>query len=123
MEGLDLLGAGTAFANQYITFRIKNIDSDKLAAAVGGSMGSVASGALKIVEQSPKAILDIASPVIQNKAKDYGIDTEIIVSNAPPTKGGPRAFSEFWPGLVAGTILGASGLLIYKGVKRFLEKR
>ena len=123
MDGLDLLGAADAFSGQYITFRIKSIDRDRLRDALGGKVGAIASGALSVVDSSPKAVLDIASPLIKNEAKNYGVDTDIIVSNVPPTKGGPRALSEFWPGIIAGTILGASGLLIYKGIQRLLERK
>ena len=124
MNGLDLLGATTdAFSSQYITLRIKSIDRDKLREQLGGKVGAIASGALSVVDSSPKAVFDIATPLIKTEAKNYGVDLDVIVANVPPTKGGPRALSEFWPGIIAGTILGASGLLIYKGVQRLMERK
>ena len=121
MEGLDLLGAADAFSDQYITFRVKNIDRERLRQKLGGTTGSVASSALSIVDSAPKAVLDLVLPVVRNKAKDYGVDTEIVVSNVPPSKGG-RAFSEFWPGIIAGTVLGGASLLIFKGIAKLLGR-
>jgi hypothetical protein len=117
MEGLDLLGATDAFADQYITFRIKNIDPDKLRQAVG----SAAESALTIANTAPKAALDLVVPIVKNKIKDYGVDAEIVVSKVPPSKGG-RAFSEFWVGALAGTVLGLTSLGIYKGLAGLVRK-
>jgi hypothetical protein len=122
VEGLDLLGAGDAFSNQYITFRVKYIDREKLKLALGGSTGSVASSALSIVDTAPKAFIDLMTPIIRDKAKDYGVDTEIMVSNVPPSKGG-RAISEFWPGVLAGFGVTAVGVLLYKGIAHLAGKR
>ena len=121
MNGFDLLGAADAFSDQYITVRVKSIDREKLKRAIGGSKGAIASSALSIVDSAPKAVLDIVKPVVVNKARDYGIDAEVVVSNVPPSKGG-RAFSEFWPGLATGIGIGAMSLLIWKGVARLVGR-
>lgn len=105
MEGLDYFGATDAFADQYITLRVKSIDQQTLKEKLGGSTGSLASGALSLVSMAPKAVLDIATPLIKKQAKGYGVDVDVTVSKVPPSKGG-RALSEFWPGLAAGTVLG-----------------
>jgi hypothetical protein len=120
--GFDVLGAEDALANQYIVVRIKHIDQQKLAAKIGGSSGQLASSALTIVNTAPKAILDAAVPIGLSKAKDYGIDAEVTVSDVPP-KMKARAFSEFWPGVIAGTVLGASLLLIAKLIGKLIPAR
>lgn len=117
----DLFGADDAFADQYITVRVKSIDANKLRGAIGGSTGDIATSALTIVNTAPKAFLDLFAPVAKNKLKDYGFDAEISVSKAPIVKTA-RAFSEFWPGLLAGTVLGGMGWLIYKGVAGLVRR-
>lgn len=121
-SGFDVLGAEDALANQYILVRIKRIDQAKLASKLGGSKGQLASSALTIVNTMPKAILDAALPIAKTKALDYGVDADITVSNVPP-KMQARALSEFWPGLIGGVVLGASGLLIVKLLGRLLPAR
>ena len=116
-SGLSLLGADTALADQYITFRVKSLDSAKLKLALGGSSGLIASSALPFVDLAPKAALDVAVPLIKKTAAGYGADLEIVVSNVPPSKGG-RALSEFWPGITAGIVVGGSTLLIMKLLMR-----
>lgn len=120
MEGLDLLGAGDAWADQYITFRVKNIDKAKLQLALGGYKGTVASSAISIVDTAPKAVIDLVSPILKNTAKDYGVDVDITVSNALPAK--PRAMSEFWPGLVVGSALLGVGFGLTKLVMGLVRK-
>jgi hypothetical protein len=113
VDGFDLLGAADGFSDQYITFRIRNIDYEKLKYKLGGATGSIASSALSIADTAPKAFIDLVTPIVRTKAQEYGVDTDIMVSKVPPSKGG-RAFSEFWPGLLAGTVLGGMSLMIYK---------
>jgi len=117
MEGLELLGAADALADQYITFRIKNIDREKLKYKLGGTSGAVAGPALSIIDTAPKAALDLIAPIIRSTAKDYGVDTEILISNVPPSKGG-RALSEFWPGLLTGGVFIGVGVLLVRLVAR-----
>ncbi len=123
MDGLDLLGAGDALAGQYITVNVKNIDRDKLRAKlkskVGNAKAQMAYSALSIVDAGPKAALDVAIPFIVTLGKQYGIDADVVVSNAPKPR---RAFSEFWPGLLVGLGIGGGSLLIVKGVQRLLGR-
>lgn len=120
-SGFDCLGAADSFANQYFTIRIKNIDYDKLKSAISGSTGSIASGALSLLDASPKAVFDLLAPIVKNVAVGYGVDTEITVSNKPVGK--KRAFSEFWPGLIGGLVIGGSALVIVKGIQALLVRR
>lgn len=113
MDGFDMLGAVDGLANEYITIRVKHIDRDKLKRKLGGGTGAIASSALSFVDASPRGALDMAVPVIISKAKDYGIDAEITVSEVPVAKGG-RPFSEFWPGLIIGIGIGGAGLVLIK---------
>lgn len=122
MDGLDLLGAsGDSLSNQYVTFRIKRIDGEKLREKLGGSTGMLAAAGLHFVDAAPKAALDMAMPVIVGQVKQYGIDAEATVSNVPPSKGG-RAVSEFFPGLVIGVGIGATSLLIIKAIKSLISR-
>jgi hypothetical protein len=118
VDGLDLLGAVDALATQYITLRIKHIDRAKLQYKLGSS-GGIATSALTMIEASPKAALDAALPFAVSKAKEYGVDLETVVSNVP-SKG--RPLSEFWPGLLVGGVVGASGLLIVKLLGRLASR-
>lgn len=111
-DGFDVLGAEDGLANQYIIVRVKHIDKPKLAAKLGSS-GQLASSALTIVNVMPKAILDAAVPIAKSKALEYGIDAEITTTDVPP-KMQVRAYSEFWPGLGVGVVLGALSLGIVK---------
>jgi len=123
MEGLDLLGASDALSNQYITFRIKNIDSQTLKYKLGtGTAGALAPAGLLFVNAGPQAALDVAAPFIRSAMKDYGIDADVTVSKVAPA-GGPRAISEFWPGLLVGGVIGGSGLLIVKMIARLFARR
>lgn len=121
MDGLDLLGAADALSDQYITFRVKSVDRDKLKEKLGGRTGKLAKAGLTFVDIAPKAALDLVVPIVKNEAKSYGVDTEIVVSNVPPSKGG-RAISEFFPGVVVGIGVGASGLLIIKALAGLIHK-
>lgn len=116
MSGFDVLGADTALANEYVTLRIKGVDP----ARVRQKLGSLAAGALPFVEMAPKAALDIAAPIVASKARDYGIDAEVNVATAPAGK--KRAFSEFFPGLVFGVVLGGASLVIVKGIARLVRR-
>jgi hypothetical protein len=121
-SGYDVLGAEDALANQYIVLRIKRIDQAKLASKLGGSKGQLASSALTIVNTMPKAALDAALPIAKSKALEYGVDVDVTASDVPP-KLQQRALSEFWVGLLGGTVLGASGLLIAKLIGKLLPAR
>lgn len=121
MNEFDLLGADDTFADQYITVRVKNIDANRLRYAIGGSKGDIATSALSIVNTAPKAFLDLFAPVAKNKLAEFGVDSEISISKAPIVKT-KRAMSEFWPGLLAGTVLGATGYLIFKGVAALVRR-
>jgi hypothetical protein len=123
VEGLELLGAMDALSTQYVTLRVKNVDQQTLANKLGGTSGTFASAGLHLVNAAPRAALDVASPLIKSSLKDYGIDADISITNAPPVKGGPRAFSEFWPGLLIGGVIGGSGLVIAKLVARLFARR
>src|SRR6185369_14593101 len=120
MEGFDLLGAVEALSTQYITLRVKSIDAEKLKAKLGGSSGQLASFGLSLVDRAPKAALDVAMPFVKKEALDYGVDLEVQMGNAPLAK--QRAMSEFWPGLVAGTVLGGSALVISKLIMKLVGR-
>lgn len=112
---LELLGAD-ALSDQYITVRVRRIDPVKLRQKLGGKSGWLASMGVGVVEQVPKAALDAALPVAKSiLARDYGVELETTVTKVPPSQGG-RDVSEFWTGLAAGTAVGASTLLIFKGL-------
>jgi hypothetical protein len=117
MEGLDYLGAAETLSSQYITFRVKSIDAEKLKNKLGGSTGQLASSGLTFINLAPEATLDIAVPLIVKQAKEYGVDAEVTVSRVPPSKGG-RSTSEFFPGLFIGLGIGGSILAIVKLVMR-----
>lgn len=120
MEGLNLLGA--ELASQFITLRIKHIDREKLKQKLGGASGTLAQGALTLVDMEAKAALDMVVPVVRSKLKnDYGVDADIVVSNVPPSQGG-RALSEFWPGLLVGGAVGVSGFAIWNLVRRLVGR-
>jgi hypothetical protein len=121
-NGFDVLGAEDALANQYIVVRVKRIDRAKLAAAIGGSKGQLASSAMQAVSAAPKAILDAALPIAKTQAAKYGIDADVTVSDVPPNLR-QRAFSEFWPGLGIGIVLGGLGLAIVKGISKLLPAK
>jgi len=124
MDGLALLGAADALSSQYVTLRIKSIDPATLKYKLGtGAAGTFASAGLHFVDASPQAALDVAAPFIRDELKNYGIDADITITNAPPVKGGPRAISEFWPGLLVGGVIGGSGLLIYKAIAFIFARR
>ena len=120
MDGLDLLGAADALANQFIVLRVKNIDREKLKAKLG-SKGALAGAGLMFVDAAPKAALDAVAPFIPKAAKDYGIDLEVGIFDRPPPTGG-RGFSEFWPGLLMGGVVGGSSLLIVKLIARMFRR-
>lgn len=121
-SGYDVLGAEDALANQYIVVRIKRIDRAKLAAAIGGSKGQLASSAMQVVNTAPKAILDAALPIAKTQALNYGIDADVSVSSVPPNMQ-KRAFSEFWPGLGVGIVLGGFSLAIVKLIGKMLPAK
>jgi hypothetical protein len=121
MEGLVLLGAADALSDQYITIRVKRIDRETLKRQLGGTTGSAASAALSFVDMAPKAALDLALPLARNELSKLGVDVETTVSNVPPAKGG-RAISEFFPGLVVGTVLGVGTFSLVKIVQRLLGR-
>lgn len=123
MDGLELLGATEALSSQYITLRIKSIDAQTLKYKLGGAAGNLAPAALLMVSAGPQMALDVAAPFIRSEMKNYGIDADVTISNVPPTKGGPRAISEFWPGLLVGGALGGSCLLIAKLIARLFARR
>jgi hypothetical protein len=112
-SGLDLLGADDALASQYITLRVKSLDREKMKLALGGNKGLIASSAMSFVDLSPKAAIDAAVPLLKKEAAKYGADLDVVVSDVPPSKGG-RAISEFWPGLVTGTVIGGCSLILVK---------
>jgi hypothetical protein len=121
-NGFDVLGAEDALANQYIIVRVKRIDQAKLAGKIGGSQGQLASSALTIVNTMPRAALDAALPIAKTKALEYGIDADVTVSDVPPSLRA-RAFSEFWPGLGIGVVLGGFSLGIIKLLGKLVSPR
>jgi hypothetical protein len=121
-SGYDVLGAEDALANQYIVVRVKRIDRNKLAAAIGGSKGQLASSAMQVVNTMPKAIIDAALPIAKSKALNYGIDVDIAATDVPSNLR-KRAFSEFWPGLGIGIVLGGFSLGIAKLIGKMLPAK
>jgi hypothetical protein len=119
MDGLDILGA--TLADQYIILRVKRVDKDRLRSKLGGATGALAGPALTMVDASAKAALDVALPIAVGKAKEYGIELEASATNVPPQMRS-RALSEFWPGLLAGAVLGGSSLAIVKLVGRIFKR-
>jgi hypothetical protein len=120
-SGLDLLGAiSTSLSGQYITFHVNSVNTETLRQKLGGSKGKLATAGLRFVDAAPKAALDIASPYIISTMKDYGIEADVQLANKVP--GERRAFSEFWPGLAMGVVVGGSGLLIWKAFAALVSK-
>ena len=119
MDGLDMLGA--RLDEQYITLRVKHIDQGRLISKLG-SKGALVAGALKFADADGKATLDMAIPIAKKYAKDYGIELETMVTNAPPSPKG-RALSEFWPGLAIGIGIGGASLAIVKLVGKLIGGR
>lgn len=115
MDGFDCLGAiDTSLSDQYITVRVRGIDSEKLVGALAKEgYGTFASAGLHLINAAPRAMLDTAIPIAVGKAKEYGIDAEVSVATSPPNSG-QRAASEFWPGLAIGLGVGGGSLAIYK---------
>lgn len=121
MDGLDVLGAIDAFANQLIVIRVKSIDADKLKNKLGGTKGATVSAALPLASLAPKAVFDIALPVALGTMKNYGIEAEATVSNAPLASFKKRGLSEFFPGLILGGILGGTGFGVVKLVGKLFR--
>lgn len=122
MDGLQLLGAASeALADQLITLRVKSIDAEKLKQKLSGTAASVAPAALKFVDISPKAALDIALPLGIGMMKNYGIDAEIAVSKGT-TLPKRRAISEFFPGLIIGGIIGGTGFGLVSLVAKLFKR-
>jgi hypothetical protein len=111
--GFDLLGTvDTGLSHQFITLRIKSLDTEKLKQKLGGSTGGLAAAAMPLVDLAPQGILSMATPYVIKAAKDYGVDLEMNISNAP-TKG-TKVSSELLPGLAIGVVLGVTSLGIVK---------
>jgi len=121
-SGLDLLGAtvSTALSGQYITFHVNSVNADTLRQKLGGAKGKLATAGLRFVDAAPKAALDVASPYLISTMKDYGIEADMQLSNKPLAS--KRAFSEFWPGLATGVVIGGSSLLIWKAFAALIDK-
>jgi hypothetical protein len=124
ISGLDMLGDVERLGDTLVLVRIKNIDPAKLKKAVGaegGIKGALTSAALATTNRIPKAVLDVGLPVASNMLRDkYGIDASITAADAYRPEA--RRSSEFWPGLVAGTVFGASILGIWRGASRLLGR-
>lgn len=121
MDGLDLLGAvSTGLSKQFITLQIKSIDTETLKNKLGGNTGAIASSAMPLVDTAPKAALDMAMPFIVKTAKGYGIDLGTTVTNTAPSKG--RSYSEFFPGLAFGVVIGAASFGILKMVSSLFRR-
>lgn len=114
MRGFDLLGATDALADQLIIVRVKRVDTERLKQRIGGKAGAATSAAMAFVNLAPKAALDIALPIALGQLKTMGIEAEAQVSSAPMPTTRRRAFSEFFPGLAVGVVLGGTGFGIFK---------
>lgn len=123
MGALDLFGADSVLADQYITLRVKNIDKDLLSRSIGGYQGVLASFGVSVANMEPKMAIDALIPIGISQAKKYGIELEATKSTDPPKKGTTRGLSEFWPGLLIGGVLGAGSLTLYKGILAPLGRR
>ena len=120
---LDLFGADSVLADQYITLRVKKIDKDLLRQKVGGYTGVLASFGVSIADMEPKMAIDALIPVGVAQAKKLGLDVEVTRSTSPPPAGQTRGLSEFWPGLLVGGVLGAGSLAIWKGILEPIGRR
>lgn len=122
-SGLDMLGAG--LSDSVVIVRVIKIDPNKLKQATGAERGlksMAVSAALAATNRVPKAVLDVALPTAAGVLKDkYGIEAVITAADSYEVK--DRPVSEFFPGLVAGALLGLSGLGIWKGVSRLLHRQ
>jgi hypothetical protein len=121
MGTLDLFGADSTLADQYITLRVKKIDKELLRQKVGGSSGGWAAFGVEIANMEPKMALDAGVPIIIAQAKKFGIELEVTKSTTPPKD--KRGLSEFWPGLFVGGVLGAGSLVLWKGILEPLGRR
>lgn len=122
MRDLDLFGADSTLADQYITLRVTKIDKDRLRQKIGGYGGVLASFGVSIADMEPKMAVDAALPLVLNEAKKYGVELEATKSTSPP-KGAKRGLSEFWPGLLVGGVLGGGSLALWNGILAPLGRR
>ena len=107
-RNLDLLGA-EGLQGQYITIRVRNIDTQKLGQALGGgTKAAFLPTALRTVDLLPKESLNLFMPAVQEKAKTgYGVEFDYQISDAPP-KPGAKGFYGAKAFLVGGA-LGVGG--------------
>jgi hypothetical protein len=88
-DDLNLLGS-EGLSGQYITVRVKSIDRQKLAQALGGVKGAAIPAALAVVDFAPQQSLGILMPIVKDKVNaDYGVDLEYQVSEVGPAAASP----------------------------------
>ena len=118
LRGTAILGAD-GLQNQYILLHVKGIDKQALQLRLKRPPGeppsqsrqalvaSLAGTTVDALDRVPKAILDIAAPLLVKMLRDdYGIDAQITVSDVP-VKMKARERSEFFPGAAVGAVAGA----------------
>ncbi len=108
---LDMLGA-EGLGSQYITLRVKAIDKDKLAQALGGAKAAALPAALAVVDFAPRQALDLAMPMVVSKVRDgYGVDLDYQISETAPKAGEAPAKASGSPAksLLLGAVLGVGG--------------
>jgi len=100
--------SGDGLKGQSVVARVEHVDAAKLKKMIG-KHGEAIDLALDFADWKPKAAVDAAIPFIRSELAKIGVDAKIIAGDA--TTRGP---SEFWGGLVVGTALGGSALVIWK---------
>jgi len=96
---LGAIGAGEGLKNQTITLRVLQVDKDRLKQklAESGQSAAITPLAMTAVDYAPKALFDMAIPLVRKQILDYGVKAEIQVLDTPQA-GSPRPRSEFWVG-------------------------
>lgn len=108
---LDLLGAD-GLSSQYVTLRVKSVDTEKLGKKLGGTAGAAIPAALALADLAPGPALKAALPHAASLAKnDYGVDLEYSVTDAPLPKGARPSRA---PGVLAGLALAGIGYAAWR---------
>lgn len=85
MEDLELLGAEAGLGGRYIVLRVRGIDQQKLAQALGGAKAAAVPAALAVVDFAPQQSLGLLMPFVVDKVRGrYGVDLEYQITDAPP---------------------------------------
>jgi hypothetical protein len=99
-----MLGAaGDGLRNQWVILKIAHVDGARLKQKMAqeGRSSMIAPAAMLAVDALPKAIVDIALPIVSKQLLEYGVTAELTAADTPPAQGG-RARSEFFPGAIIG---------------------